>query len=388
MKKSIFSIIILSLLFVSCRQDTSSQSTYHPPENINDGFDVGSLDDVNIEKKMITEAVDQIHQEKYKEVHSFLIFKDGKLVFEEYFDGHKWKWNGVNHHGELVTWNRNMLHNIHSANKSITSACIGIAIDHGLIGSVHQCIFDYLPDHQHLNTDGKEKITIEHLLTMTAGLEWKEWSAPYSSKDNPAVGIWFSEKDPITYILDMPLINEPGTHFTYSTGNIIVLGEIIRQAAHMNIDEFSRKYLFEPLGIDSIEWPEIFNNGVYSNTLYIAPRSMAKFGVTFLNKGVWNGTRIVSEQWVDKSATSFPGNQGINVPDEPSGRLGYSYSWWTKLYYASNKKIHMYTASGFGGQHIMVLPEVNTVVVFTGGNYISYRPPFEILEEFILPALD
>jgi CubicO group peptidase (beta-lactamase class C family) len=388
MKKSIFSIIILSLLFVSCRQETSSQSTYHPPENINDGFDVGSLDDVNIEKKMITEAVDQIHQEKYKEVHSFLIFKDGKLVFEEYFDGHKWKWNGVNHHGELVTWNRNMLHNIHSANKSITSACIGIAIDHGFIGSVHQCIFDYLPDHQHLNTDGKEKITIEHLLTMTAGLEWKEWSAPYSSKDNPAVGIWFSEKDPITYILDMPLINEPGTHFTYSTGNIIVLGEIIRQAAHMNIDEFSRKYLFEPLGIDSIEWPEIFNNGVYSNTLYIAPRSMAKFGVTFLNKGVWNGTRIVSEQWVDKSATSFPGNQGINVPDEPSGRLGYSYSWWTKLYYASDKQIHMYTASGFGGQHIMVLPEVNTVVVFTGGNYISYRPPFEILEEFILPALD
>ena len=108
--------------------------------------------------------------------------------------------------------------------------------------------------------------------------------------------------------------------------------------------------------------------------------------MTFLNKGVWNGQQIISEQWVEKSATAFSGNNGINVPDEPSGRLGYSYTWWTKAYSHSGKKIHMYTASGFGGQHIMVFPELNAVVVLTGGNFVTYRPPFIIVEKYVLPA--
>ena len=83
----------------------------------------------------------------------------------------------------------------------------------------------------------------------------------------------------------------------------------------------------------------------------------------------------------------YPGNRGINIPGEPSGRLGYSCSWWTKEYSQGGKRIQMYAAGGWGGQHIMVLPEVNTVVVFTGGNYLSKRPPYKILEKFILPAI-
>lgn len=114
---------------------------------------------------------------------------------------------------------------------------------------------------------------------------------------------------------------------------------------------------------------------------------MAKFGATYLNKGAWNGKQIIPEQWVGKSAISFAGNQGINIPGEDSGRMGYSYSWWTKTYSHSGKRIHMYTASGFGGQHIMVLPEVNTVVIFTGGNYLTKRPPFKILKKYVIPAL-
>ena len=381
-------ITTISLLFISCGLDDSSQYIYRPPENINDGFDVGSLDEVNIDSALIGKAVDKIHQGKYKEVHSMLIFKDNKLVFEEYYQGHKWKWDGANHHGELVVWDRDMLHNIHSATKSPTSAYIGIAIDEGFIKSVHQSIFDYLPDHQHLKTDGKDKITIEHLLTMTSGLEWREWSAPYSSTENPAVGIYFADKDPITFILEKPLVDEPGTSFTYSTGNIIVLGEIIKNATKMNIDEFSKKYLFVPLEIDSFNWPLKFENGVDGNNLEITPRAMAKIGATFLSNGVWNEKQIVSEQWIKKSATPFHGNIGIDIPGEDSGRMGYSYTWWTKGYSHSGKEINMYTASGFGGQHIMVLPEVNTVVVFTGGNYVTKRPPFKILEKYVIPAFN
>jgi CubicO group peptidase (beta-lactamase class C family) len=381
-------ILILSLLHVGCNFDTSGQYTYHLPEKLNDGLDVGTLNEVNIDHKYIEAAVNNILADKFNEVHSILIFRNNELVVEEYFRGHKWQWDAPYHHGENVTWNRTMSHNIMSVTKSVTSACIGIAIDRGFIESVHQTIFDYLPEHKHLIANGKDKITIEHLLTMTSGLEWREWSAPYSSAENPTIGIWFQDKDPITFILEMPLIDEPGTDFNYSTGNMIILGEIIRNATNMTIDEFSSNYLFEPLGIDSSHWAIKCENGVDANNLMITPRAMIKFGATFLNKGVWNGIQIVPEQWVEKSANPFPGNLKINVPGEPSGRLGYSYSWWTKTYYKSGKRVNMYAASGFGGQHIMVLPELNSVVVFTGGNFVSKRPPFNILEHYIIRAID
>jgi CubicO group peptidase (beta-lactamase class C family) len=110
--------------------------------------------------------------------------------------------------------------------------------------------------------------------------------------------------------------------------------------------------------------------------------------VLFLNNGVWNDDQIISEQWVEKSATSFPGNDGINVPGTDSGRVGYSYSWWTKQYSNSGKDIHMFWAGGWGGQRIMVFPEVNTVVVFTGGTYTSEVQTFNILEKYVIPAID
>ena len=383
-------ILTLSIIFVGCNCDPTLKYTYHPPEYINDGFEVGSLEEVNIDSSLLIKAVDKINCGKYDEVHSMIIFKDNKLVFEEYFPGHKYKWDGPNHHGEWVNWDRSVPQNTMSATKSITSACIGIAIEKGFIESVHQPMFDFLPEYQHLNTDGKDKISIEHLLTMTSGLKWDEWGAPLSSSRNDLISLWVQCEDPISCILERPLIDDPGTSFTYSGGNMVVLGEIIRKTTKMTIDEFSEKYLFEPLGIDSSSWAQQFENGVFyaGGGLVITPRDMVKIGVTFLNNGVWNEKQIISEHWVEKSATIFPGNQGINIPGVASGRHGYSYSWWLKSYTKSGKKINMYNAGGWGGQEIIILPELNTVVVFTGGNYTSNVKVFDILEKYIIPAIN
>ena len=376
------------MLVAGCKNFSSTaQYTYRSPEKLNDGLETGSLLEVKIKPEPIEEAVGKIIEGQFPEVHALLIIKDNKLVVEEYFTGHDWKWDAPMHHGDLVKWDKTMLHNLHSATKSITSACIGIAIEEGYIENANRSIFDYLPEHQHLKKGGKEKITIEHLLTMTSGLEWPEWSAPYSSIENPCIEIWFQDRDPVSYILEKPLVDPPGTTFNYSSGNMILLGEILRNATGMNIDDFSCKNLFQPMGIDSSAWPEVYPNGAFNNTLYLTPRAMAKFGLTYLNKGLWNGQRIIPEEWVEKSATEYRGNHGINIPGESSGRMGYSYSWWTKTYTERGKTIHMYTASGFGGQHIMVLPEANAVVVFTEGNYLTKRPPFKILKKYILPDL-
>jgi CubicO group peptidase (beta-lactamase class C family) len=388
MKSIVLILTMTSLMVSSCELfETSAQYTYTPPAFVEDGLEVGSLENMDVELDAIEKAVSEITGGRYEEVHSLLIIKDNKLVLDEYFTGHEWKWDAPSHHGNQVEWEMTMPHNIHSAAKSLTSACIGIAIDKGFIESANESIFEYLPDHQHLRKNGKERITIEHLLTMTSGLKWREWSAPYSSGENPVIDIWFQELDPVTYILEKPLVNEPGTAFNYSTGNMILLGEILRFATSLDIDDFSNTYLFQPLGIDSSSWPEVYPNGALNNTLYITPRAMAKFGLLYLNKGMWNGQRIVSEEWVERSRLDYPGNHDIDIPGEASGKMGYSYSWWTKSYNEDGKTIHMYTASGFGGQHIMVLPEVSSVVVFTGGNYVSRRPTFKILKKYIIPAL-
>jgi len=383
-------ISILSLLFISCTQDFSTQRTYQPPEDIGDDLGVGTLEEVNIDQILIERAINDIDRGKYGEVHSMLIYKDGKLVVEEYFDGFKYKWDGDNYNGDWVIWTRSTGHVIQSVTKSITSTCIGIAVDNGFIESVDQSIFDYLPEYQHLNTDGKDKITIEHLLTMTSGLQWDEWGAPNNSVDNDAIGLWFYEKGPINFVLERPLVYEPGTNFTYNGGGMDVLGEILKNATKMNIDEFSEKYLFEPLGIDSFDWYNRFENGMIdaASGLKITPRDMVKIGVTFLNNGAWNGKQIISEQWVKKSATTYPGNTGIKLPGEDSGRVGYSYSWWTKQISNSGKDINIFWAGGWGGQRIMVFPELNSVIVFTGGNWTSKVQTFKILEKYIIPAID
>ncbi|MFC2024084.1 serine hydrolase domain-containing protein [Chloroflexota bacterium] len=228
--------------------------------------------------------------------------------------------------------------------------------------------------------------------------------ASLSSRANDIIEIWFQDaeqiKDPVTYVLDRPLVDEPGTSFNYSGGNMNVLGEIIRYATGMGIYEFSKNYLFEPLGIDPFDW-STYESGVFEagGGLEMTSRDMVKIGVTFLNNGVWNGKQIISEQWVEKSASPYAGNHGINIPGEDSGRVGYSYSWWTKQYPESGSqlscrssnsvgKTNLYYAGGWGGQHIMVIPELNAVVVFTGGNYLTFRPPFKILENYVIPAIN
>ncbi|MBI9047561.1 MAG: serine hydrolase [Anaerolineaceae bacterium] len=344
---------------------------------------------MNIDSALIENAVDKILSGKFGEVHSMLIYKNDLLVLEEYFPGHRYKWDAHNYHGELVNWDRSMPHEMMSVTKSFTSACIGIAIDNGFIDSVHQSIFDYLPDHQHLKVDNREYITIEHLVTMTSGLAWDEWSVAHGSSANDIDGLWFDCEETITCVLERPWWQEPGKLFTYNGGGMAILSEIIKNATQMNIDEFSMKYLFEPLGIENTQWAQ-FPGGVWdgSGSFYITPIDMMKFGVTYLNNGEWNGTRIISSAWVENSSKPYNNNVDINIPGEDSGVNGYGYTWWTSELSHSGDNIKMFRAGGWGGQEIMVFPELDMVIVFTGGNYNEKTSLYKILERFILPAIE
>jgi len=344
----------------------------------------------NIDTVLLQKAAEEIRQGKYGEVHAMLVFKDNNMLFEEYFPGHQYKWDGPAHHGEWINWDKSMLHGVKSVSKSITSLCIGIAIDKGFIKSVDQSVFDYLPDHQQLKRDGKEKITIEHLLTMTSGLEWAEWKTALSSEKNDIVGIWFQDKDPVSFILEKPLANKPGSAFHYSGCNTILLGEIIRNDTQMELDMFAKEYLFKPLGIDSSIWGLRYKNGVIEagGGLEIKPGDLVKIGALCLNKGSFKGRQIIAEKWIEKCSTPFSNNTNIFIPGHFSGSHGYAYSWWLKSYKKAGKEYNMLHAVGWGGQDLIIIPELNMVVVFTGGNYVPLTTTFSILDKYILPAFN
>ncbi|WP_321344746.1 serine hydrolase [uncultured Draconibacterium sp.] len=381
----VIAILFFVLAAASCNS-TSKNYNYQVPAQTNDGLQVESLEKSNIDSTLIIDAAKRIERGKYGEIHSMLIYKNDKLVFEDYFEGHKYQWDASGHKGEYVSWDKNTPHVLQSASKSFVSICFGIAVEKGFIESIDQSIFDYLPDYQNYNADNKNYVTIKTLLTMTSGFLWDEWGVALSSTQNDAIGIYFSEKDPVEFVLERPLIAVPGTHFTYSGGDMQILEKILKNATGMNIDEFSEKYLFEPLGIESNDWWLRYDTGEISTGggLKLTPRDMLKVGVLFLNDGVWNGEQIISKEWVEKCGHPFGPNYGINIPGEDLGTVGYGYTWWTKQ---DEEYGRMYCALGWGGQKIMLFPDLNAVVVFTGANFKSKVKQNRILENFVLPAL-
>jgi CubicO group peptidase (beta-lactamase class C family) len=390
-QKNILAFLSIFLfLNCNCEKDFNENWQANAPASIDDGLETGTLEELNIDAKRIAGAVCRIHKGKYGEIHSMLIYKDKKIVFEEYFKGPTYQWDAPGHYGDYVSWNREMQHCIHSDTKSITSLCVGIAIDKGYIKSVHQSIFDYLPGYEHYKKDGKEKITIEHLLTMTSGLQWEEWKISLGSVENDQIAIWFYEDGPVNYVLRKPLVAEPGIRFNYSGGDIQLLAEILENASGMALDDFSGQYIFQPLGIDTYDWWLIFPSGEIqaAGGLKLTPRDMVKIGAMMLNKGLWNGNQIISEDWIEKCASPYPGNSRIKVPGEDLGKVGYSYTWWTKNFSFKGQKIDLYFALGWGGQKIVIIPDLDVVLVFTGANYNSKVHEFEILERFVIPLIN
>jgi len=388
--KALIYIVVSTFITVGCGNGIVDPIPYNPPCQTGDGLSVGTLEQVKMDTELMAECLAEISSNKFGEIHSMLVYKDSLLVYEEYFSGHRYQWDAPGHIGEYVAWGREMQHCIHSDTKSITSLCIGIAVDEGFIESVDQSIFDYLPEYRHLNKNNKQCITIEHILTMNSGLKWDEWGVSLASVENDQIGIWFWEDGPMEYVLSRDFIAEPGTRFNYSGGDIQILAEILENATGMPLDKFSEKYLFEPMGITSFDWWLVFESGEIqaAGGLKLTPRDMIKIGAMMLNHGKWNGKQIITEAWISSCSVPFHGNSGIKIPGEDLGRVGYAYTWWTKEFHYQNHDISMYFAVGWGGQKIMIIPELDLVIAFTGANYTSKVHQFKILEDYILPSIN
>jgi CubicO group peptidase (beta-lactamase class C family) len=297
-----------------------------------------------------------------KEIHSMLIVRNGYLVEEEYF--------GVDSRRDIPHW-------IYSVTKSITATLVGIAIDHGYLTGVNQTVIDFFPNRTFQNVDSnKQNITIEHLLTMTSGLEWEEWWASYDDPANDFRRIRSSSNDWIQYILDKPMVAAPGTLFNYNGGNCHLLSAIIQSVYNDTMEVFAEEYLFSPLNITDYYWgkdPQGITQG--ETYLSLTSRDMAKIGFLYLQNGTWEDTQIVSEEWVKRATEEF-----ISVTH--SAQYSYGYLWWL-----SKTPVQHIQAHGWHGQNLYIIPEKELIVVFTSDEptfLLGYG--YSLIQNYIIPA--
>ncbi len=318
---------------------------------------ISTPEEQGMDSATLEQIAKQIKQQNIA-IDSLLIIRHGYLIFEKYFKLEEF----LGH----TQSNQDNMHSLYSVTKSFTSALIGIAIEEGYIDNTSLKVVDFFPESTIENLDMKKKnMTLYHLLTMTTGFQWNEWTGDSAIK-------MMKNANPVEYMLDLPMQNEPGTVLTYCTGASHLLSAIIQKTTGKTTLEFARKYLFNPLSISEVQWTydqqNIYHGGY---GLSLTSRDMAKFGYLYLNNGTWNGKQIVSTDWVTKST------QPYNFFQENSG---YGYQWWIL------PQINVYYASGLYGQSIYVAPENDMVVVFTAE--ISNNLIIEDLFKSILAAVN
>lgn len=314
---------LIVLAFGSCASD-------RPLEVVETRFPLAAAQ--NIDAAKLGEAYDQARLNRG--VKCLLVVRNGVLVGEEYFqsDG------------------RDSLYHVRSVTKSVVSILFGIAVDKGLIPSLDATVKDYLGN----DFDGippiTGSITIRNLLTMSGGFQWEELQN-FTDFDN-----WAYAADHVRYVLMLPVVNAPGTRFTYNTAACQVLSAIFRKATGYHLLQFARENLFEPLGmVGTRPWvadDDGYNYGGYR--LSLKPLDMVNIGLLYLNEGEFNGKRIVPAEWV-RASTRIQ----ISTNNVMPYTSGYGYLWWV----GRTGQYDYFFANGYGGQFIVVFPALRLIVV-------------------------
>jgi CubicO group peptidase (beta-lactamase class C family) len=296
------------------------------------------------------ERLDRIQLE-LPHLRSLLIARHGRLVFERYYGGAS----------------RDELQNIQSMTKSISSALVGIALRKGLISSLDAKVADYFPEYRDgIRDDRMKTISIRHLLTMSSGID--EMQLIFDK----------ALSNPIAEILRQPLLYLPGGGFRYSSPAAHLLGGVLRKAAGQEVLTFAETELFRPLGIGKVVW-YADRTGLQSGGMSALCRSrdLLKFGELYLRKGAWGGRKIVPSAFVADSV------QIHNTGEFYGERVRYGYMWWI-----SDVSGHRgFYARGYGGQFLVVLPDLDLVVACTSDwKQPEYPDHFALLERFIVPS--
>ncbi len=377
---------------------------YEVPPRTGDGWPTASAAEVGLDVARLERMTDVIRGgEEYPNVHAVLIVRDGRLVYEEYFEGEDRRYRDGERHTVSVEFHRDTLHSVRSVGKSMTSALAGIALAEGALPSLDTPLFPLLTAGEPPASDDAGRITLRHALTMSAGLDWNEGEVPYTDSTNHSERLDASA-DPVEFLRERPSVGEPGTLWSYNSGLPLLVGLAIARGTGTPFGRYAREALFEPLGITHVEWtgpaawrelPELRwdgsagGHGVASPTggQRVRPRDLAKFGALYLDEGRWKGRQVVPASWIRESTRHH-----IAVRDSISdyGEHGYGYLWWHDRFRTAAGPIEVHTAVGNGAQRVFVIPSLGMLVVHLAGRYNepeAFWMPERLLLEQILPAV-
>ncbi len=337
---------------------------------------------------------EEIRAGKHGNIDSMTISRHGRVIFDrrygwDYAEQHEgltypspppWDYFNVAaypFHGETD------LHTLQSVSKSVMSALIGIAIARGDLPGTDATLGELLP-HRAFADPAVKDVRLEHVLTMTAGIDWEE-EVSYFSLDNDATASE-ATNDWVGYLLSKSMTAEQGTLFDYNSAASQALSEILTTATGVPTHRYAEQHLFGPLGITDYYWnsaPEGFTNA--GGGLFLSALDLARFALLFAQDGKWNGEQIVPAEWVGRSSTSW-------IPvyaDQPDG-WGYGYQWWIYRHQTTLGP-KMYGGWGWGGQFPLIVPALDMVAVFTGWNIredVAHAYAFDLFyDRVVLPMV-
>jgi CubicO group peptidase (beta-lactamase class C family) len=267
-----------------------------------------------------------------------------------------------------------------SVSKTFTSITMGVAMQRrDFRVDLDAPVLKYFDGYKIANLDDrKRRITLRNLLTMSSGLEWHEDLA-YDDPKNSA-DLMEATSDWVQYVIDQKMVSEPGTVFVYNSGGTELLAYIFKKVTGRNVDEYAAEYLFQPLGMHYFWKHTPLGLPDTEGGLYVASRDLARIGLLFLHGGVWEGKQIVPADWIKQSV----------APAISTGRGGwkYGFQWWLIPYGKTGEKL-AWSARGFGGQQLILVPEYDLIVVFTGWDILPSSEKYKHDQlERILAAVD
>jgi CubicO group peptidase (beta-lactamase class C family) len=319
-------------------------------------------------------------------LHGIVVVRNDRLVLERYFEAED---NARGRPLGRVAFGPGTQHDLRSVSKSIVGLLYGIALEQNKVPPPEAPLFASFPDYAELGrSEGRDRIMLHHVLSMTMGTDWDETSVPYSDPANSEIAM-DAAADRFCYILERRVVMEPGERWTYCGGATALLARIIEKGTGQRLHAFAREALFDPLQLGPTEWlGDAKGDPFAASGLRMSPRDLARIGMTLINGGVFDKRSVIPRTWIGRSTTDY-----VSVDEQRR----YGYQWYTgdlafgrPLGWQRQYLERWWGGFGEGGQRLFVLPGVGLSVAITAGNYGTddqWIPPVRVLREVVLASV-